>query len=60
MFSFAVASMSSIDVHIGMSTLVDGFYADISWSLFSTWPWWDNQSAICNSGPGLYKMHTLY
>ena len=28
--------------------------------LFSAWLWWDYQSAIYNSGPGLFKMCMLY
>ena len=54
-----------IDVHIGRSTAVSIMLTfmlrpHISSSLFSSWLWHDNQSAINNSGPGLNSIHTPY
>ena len=61
--SSVAAFRSSIDVHMGMCTVVLMvcillFIPDFSWS--STWLWCDSQSTIYNSGPGLYKRNTLY
>ena len=36
------------------------FMPAISWSLPSVWLWWDSQSAIYRSGPGLYNMHMYW
>ena len=45
MSSSVTASVSSVDMHIGMSTnvliiCILMFTPDISWSLFSSWLWW--------------------
>ena len=52
--SFVATFMSSIDMHIGMSTVVSiicmlMFIPGSFWSLFSIQLWWDSQSAKYNS-----------
>ena len=61
----SILQMSVIDMYTGMSiAMLDAcilrLIPTISWSLFSVWLWWDSQSAMYRSGPGLYNMHTLY
>ena len=64
--SFQIAAyMYFIDVHTGMFTDVMiactfMFLSVISWSLFSLWLSWDNQSTVYRSRPGFYIIHTLY
>ena len=59
------AHISSIDVHIRMSTVILilcmlTFIPVISLSLLSVWLLWDNQSSLHYLGPDLFKMHTIY
>ena len=63
--SFRAALMTSIDVYIGMSTIVLIvfmliFTPVISLVLICAWLWQDSQRVIYNLGQGLCKMHTLY
>ena len=64
MSSRVVACMSPVDVYTSIFTNVLMactlmIMPVISWSLFSV-RFWDNQSAIYRSEPGLYMMYTLY